>query len=481
MHVSHLRILGSFVSLVGVSAFALLGGACSESVDRQLGSADTELTAAQCSYFDVNGKDTICHHTSSLTHPYTIIKTSEQGCINGHSGHAADYIAFGDPTCQGGGCLPVDAPCDATLPCCDGLTCQGGTCQQNGTSIAGSQAASLSRKADGTVWTSGDNSGDGTTNNHSTPVRVAGLTGVAAVGAGVGDGDADVSLVVKLDGTVWAWGANDHGQLGDGTTVNRTSPVQASGLTGITAVAGGYTSYTLALKSDGTVWSWGWNIYSQLGNVFGPDQLTPAPVVGLSGITAVAAGPIHGLALQSNGTLWAWGYNGTGELGIGVVGGGDIAPTPVLTGVIAMSAGAGFTVALKANGTVWAWGENFHGELGNGSFGPPNPTPTQVPGLAGITALAAGRDEYVLALAANGTVWSWGHNEWGQLGDGTTDDRATPVQVSGLSGVTALAAGRFHSLARTNGAVFAWGANYVGQLGDGTTTQRLAPVPSLLP
>lgn len=111
-------------------ALAVLAGGCLQSVetDEHPGTDQAALTAAQCSYFDVNGKNTICHRTSSATHPYTIIRTSEQGCINGHAGHAQDYIAVGDPTCQGGGCLPVTAPCDATLPCCDGLTCQNGTC-----------------------------------------------------------------------------------------------------------------------------------------------------------------------------------------------------------------------------------------------------------------------------------------------------------------------------------------------------------------
>jgi hypothetical protein len=129
-----LRTLGTVVALLGASSLALLGGACSSthtadgSDAEHLGAADQQLTAEQCSYFEVNGKTQICHYTGSAKHPYTIIKTSEQGCIDGHSEHAHDYIAVGDPTCQGGGCLPVNAPCDATLPCCDGLQCQNGTC-----------------------------------------------------------------------------------------------------------------------------------------------------------------------------------------------------------------------------------------------------------------------------------------------------------------------------------------------------------------
>ncbi|MDC3956015.1 calcium-binding EGF-like domain-containing protein [Polyangium jinanense] len=130
-HFTSLRPLRAMVTVLGLSSFAFLGGACS-STDTQdaehLGAAEEHLTDAQCSFFDVNGKNQICHYTGSANHPYTIIKTSEQGCINGHAIHANDYIAVGDPTCQGGGCLPATAPCDATLPCCDGLTCQNGTC-----------------------------------------------------------------------------------------------------------------------------------------------------------------------------------------------------------------------------------------------------------------------------------------------------------------------------------------------------------------
>ncbi|MFT3771535.1 MAG: FG-GAP-like repeat-containing protein [Minicystis sp.] len=118
-----------YAALAPLAALGLfaLGAGCSTAPTEAVGEADEHLTAAQCSYFDVNGKDTICHYTGSAAHPYTILKTSEPGCINGHAGHSHDYIAVNDPTCQGGGCLPTDAPCDATLPCCTG-SCVNGTC-----------------------------------------------------------------------------------------------------------------------------------------------------------------------------------------------------------------------------------------------------------------------------------------------------------------------------------------------------------------
>ena len=133
-HFTSLRSLGALVSILGLSSLALLGGACdrTETPDasdtEHLGSADSALTADQCNYFDVNGKIQICHYTGSGSHPYTILKTSVQGCAHGHAGHPGDYVAVDDPTCQGGGCLPAGAPSDATLACCDGLISQNGTC-----------------------------------------------------------------------------------------------------------------------------------------------------------------------------------------------------------------------------------------------------------------------------------------------------------------------------------------------------------------
>jgi hypothetical protein len=122
----HRYVLGA----LSVAAVALGAGCNVQPADsgKDVSRSSASLTADQCTYFDVNGQDTICHHTDSPSHPFTILKTSDQGCINGHSTHPQDYIAVGDPTCGGGGCLPQGAPCDATLPCCDGSTCSNGTC-----------------------------------------------------------------------------------------------------------------------------------------------------------------------------------------------------------------------------------------------------------------------------------------------------------------------------------------------------------------
>ncbi len=355
------------------------------------------------------------------------------------------------------------------------------------------------------VWGWGSNSsgqlGDGTFgpgNRSPTPVQVVGpgdvgyLTGVAAVATG------NHTAAVKDDGTVWAWGWNGYGQLGDGTRTDSATPtpVQVLGpggsgyLTGVTAVACGEYN-TFALKDDGTVWAWGDNTWGSLGDGTWTDSPTPIQVVGpggsgyLTGITAVAARAYHTVALRDDGTVWAWGGIGDERMGSGftpvqVVGPGG---SGYLTGVAAVAAGDSHTVAVRDDGTVWAWGSGW---LGDGTP-TSTPTPVQVVGpggsgyLTGITAIAACRRSF--AVRDDGTVWAWGGNDYGQLGDGTIVDSPTPVQVVGsggvgyLTGVAAVAAGAFHTVAlRDDGTVWAWGSNSNRQLGDGTTLAR-SPTP----
>jgi alpha-tubulin suppressor-like RCC1 family protein len=285
--------------------------------------------------------------------------------------------------------------------------------------------------------------GDGTTFNRDTPVQVQNLSGVAAVA-----GSSVHSLALKSDGTVWAWGYNGVGQLGDGTTFNRDTPVQVQNLSGVTAVAGG-GGHSLALKSDGTVWAWGYNRNGQLGDGTTFNRDTPVRVQNLSGVTAVAGGASHSLALESNGTVWAWGDNAFGELGDGTH---TDQVTPVWVqnlwfgfSVTAVAGSSVHSLALKSDGTVWAWGSNNYGELGDGTtFN--RDTPVQVQNLSGVTAVAGGAS-HSLALKSDGTVWAWGDNQQGQLGDGTTFNRHTPVPVQNLRRVTGVAAGDGHSLA----------------------------------
>jgi len=348
--------------------------------------------------------------------------------------------------------------------------------------VAGGSFYTAALRNDGTVWAWGDNQfgqlGDGTGWGSATPVQVQDLRNVVAISAG-----GEHIAALRNDGTVWTWGRNYAGRLGDGTTTNRYAPVQVQGLTNVIAVSAG-AFHTVALRSDGTVWAWGRNAHGQLGDGTGGEGETystvPVQVQNLTNVTAISAGGWHTAALRNDGTAWTWGLNQSGELGDGTT---TRRNTPVqvqnLTNVIAISADGSHTVALRSDGTVWTWGSNQHGQLGDDTVTERH-TPVQVQSLTNVIAISSGW--YTVALRSDGTVWSWGGNDHGQLGDGTTTNRHTPVQVQNLTNVTVISAGAVHVVAlRGDGSVWAWGLNSNGQLGDGTVTNRHTPVRALGP
>ncbi|TBL81031.1 cadherin-like beta sandwich domain-containing protein [Paenibacillus thalictri] len=336
---------------------------------------------------------------------------------------------------------------------------------------------SLALKRDGTVWAWGSNQygilDDGTTVNRPEPSRTS-VAGAVYIAAG-----SYHNLALKNDGTVWAWGNNSSGELGIGTTDTQSAPVQTSGLTGVKAIAAG-DKFNFAVKTDGTVWAWGANFYNSLGDGTSTARLTPVQVPNLSGITAVSAGYAHGLALKNDGTVWAWGFNMYGQMGNGVAGDSQATPVQVagLTDVVAIDSGSYTNVAVKSDGTVWAWGYNSAGQIGNGVTGGNQTTPTQVTGLTGGTVKAIlGGLSHGLVLKNDGTVWSWGTNKFGQLGDGTTVNRTSATQVPDLSGITAVSGGAAFSLAlKDDGTVWGWGYEYDGQVGDGVIGYLVLPV-----
>jgi alpha-tubulin suppressor-like RCC1 family protein len=286
---------------------------------------------------------------------------------------------------------------------------------------------------------------------------------VATVGDGFGGGH---SLVVKGDGTAWAWGDNADGELGDGTQTQRLTPVQISGLTGVTAVAAG-TDHGLALKTDGTVWAWGKNTWGQVGDGTQTQRLTPVQVTSLADVVAVAAGYSHSLALKRDGTVWAWGYNISGQLGDGTTS-YRLTPGQVssLKGVVAIAAGYTHSMALQTEGTtvaeVWSWGANGNGQLGDGT------TTTRllpVRGVADVRAFSAGTTMTARAQSlyvrgdrsGQGVLWGTGRHNGDTLTSGVPSTSTTPMRIGGGDYVSVAAGDQFSLALKRDTSIVLWG------------------------
>lgn len=331
------------------------------------------------------------------------------------------------------------------------------------------------------AWTWGANNtgqlGDISTISSNSPVSVMGsFIDWCQVSAG----DCH-SLGLKTDGTIWAWGFNTTGQLGDNTTSNRSSPV---------LVAGGFTDWcyissgkfhNVALTQTGVAWAWGCNSFGRLGDNTLADSSSPVSVAGVSNWFRVSSGGSHNLGLRVTDTVWSWGFNGNGELGDGTT---DSKSSPVsiiggFTDWCAISAGGNHSLAIRFNGTAWAWGLNSSGQLGDGTTTNQSSPVSVIGGFTDWCQMGSGCI-HSLGIRSNGTLWSWGENISSQLGNGSAISSSSPVSViGGFTNWCQASAGFNHSLAvRTDGSIWTWGSNLCNQLGLGVSDSinRSSPV-----
>ena len=304
-----------------------------------------------------------------------------------------------------------------------------------------------------------------------TKERVRIMENVAAVSAG----DA-YTMVIKKDATLWGFGWNSCGQVGDGNIVfggggHPRTPVKI--MDNVVAVSA-HGESTFAIKTDGSLWSWGENSSGELGDT-NRDIRSPSPAKVMDDVVSVSGS----MAIKTDGSLWGWGSNRYGQLANGTASEEIYAPVKIMEDVAAISSGNGFVVALKKDGSLWGWGNNTHGQLGSsygmGSLTQVHTTPIKI--MDNVASVSAGLG-HVMAIKKDGTLWSWGRSFSGELGDGTTTDRYTPVKI--LDNVAFVSAGSYHTLAiRKDGTLWGWGQNFFhGQLGLGERDQRdkLTPV-----
>ena len=333
----------------------------------------------------------------------------------------------------------------------------------------------------GQIWSWGYNLfgflGDNTTANKSSPVSVAGVTW-CQVSAGYNH-----TMALRQNGTAWGWGNGGRGQLGDNSVLARSSPfLVVGGFTDWRQVSAG-RCFSMALRQNGTAWGWGCNNFGGLGDGTAVGKSSPVSVIG--GFTdwcQITAGACVSLGVRTNGSLWAWGLGSGGQLGNNTGGTGTSTRSPVsvvggFTDWCQVSGGAFAPAAVRQNGTAWAWGNNCCGQLGDNTIVSRSSPVSVVGGFTDWCQISAG-DSHALAVRQNGTAWAWGRGSNGQLGDGNTTTRSSPVSVvGGFTDWCQVSAGDGFSLAvRTNSSAWAWGSSACGQLGDNTTTTRTSPV-----
>jgi alpha-tubulin suppressor-like RCC1 family protein len=350
--------------------------------------------------------------------------------------------------------------------------------------VAANLTTAYALKADGTAWALGNNGngqlGDRSTANKSSPISVHGAHSFIQVAAGSYTGYA-----LKADGSVWSWGAGANGALGDFTATSKSSPVSVVGNHSFVFIVGGYGSatgaaaYCLGRKADGTVWGWGNNSEGQLGNSLTTSVSSPVSVVGNHSFVMIDAKGRNGIGLKSDGTLWIWGGGGFyGELANGKRGGANYSsPIPIVTQDLFVQVCAGWyhSFGLKSDGSAWGWGNNQSGQIGDFTQ-TTRSNPTSVLGNHSFVQVRCG-GQSTYALKSNGTAWAWGYNSSGRLGNRSTTNTSSPISVHGDHSFIALYGGTNAGYGlKSNGTAWGWGVNTAGELGDNSLTSRSSPV-----
>jgi alpha-tubulin suppressor-like RCC1 family protein len=329
-------------------------------------------------------------------------------------------------------------------------TVAGGT---NWKQCAGGQTITVAIKTDGTLWSWGNNNagqlGDNTTILKSSPVQtIAGGTNWKQCSVGNSN-----TTAIKTDGTLWTWGLNSGGQLGDNTIVSKSSPIQTiAGGTNWKQVSSGF-NYVAAVKTDGTLWSWGVGGNGNLGDNTAISKSSPVQTVaGGTNWKSVACGQAHTTAVKTDGTLWSWGGNTRGQLG-------DLTIIPKSSPIQTIAGGTNwkqvavcnkYTAAIKTDGTLWCWGDNYYGNLGNVDIIPQSSPIQTIAGGTNWKSVACGYF-HAMAIKTDGTLWSWGQDNYGQLGDNTIVHKSSPVQtVAGGTNWKTVAGGYYHTMATTD-------------------------------
>lgn len=447
--------------------------------------------------------------STPITTPVTVVGISTAIAITAGRGHACAVLSGGTVKCWGDNSAAMLGDGTTTSSATPVTT----TGLSNAVALTAGAVHTCARLADNTVQCWGDNAngqvGPGSTDHSTTPATVLSFSAnVQAVTTGSLHG-----CGLFNDSTVGCWGSNESGQLGSAGFMRSSTISVVAGITTATALtAGGW--HTCSLLLDGSISCWGDNAYGQLGNGTLTNSSTPVTVSGIingtsiwyDGVnwlpmftttTAVAAGSVRTCAIISeqrevaacqigttppcytfSDTVKCWGDNDQGQLGDGTITNSSVPVTVSgISTATAITGGYNHTCALLSGGTAQCWGANYSGQLGNGST-VASSMPVTVSGFTNATALGAGSmNDHACAVISGGTVQCWGDNFFGQLGNGTTTNSSTPVQVTGISTATAVAVGYGNTCALlSSGAVQCWGWNILGQLGNATTTDSSVPV-----